>query len=943
MSSSYHSKYAVQPAGEHGKEEEEEQQHQRQTASSAASRWAVSADDQQQESGGVNNDRSYSNDDEGSAAAAQGNASFDSTGMINPAPASEHSETGADTSQQDLPPNPHLTSPLLYLSNVPVASTDKELAQNVFGQCLPVRLRVQRDQMSAWQVLTNGTVEFQSLYKAELAYATVSSASSSANGNSNSNSNCGISLSISSAGTTADPTPHARPRLIKQLPPSTTAESLFPLLRPYGPIHRISLVLHNPHTGQLTGFRGMALIDFYDEAHADSAQRDLHCSELDGRTISISVDTVQRKTPSLSAGAAEFTPSGAIVSSASSWTPASRTMNASAPPFSAAPRNNSYNTNNPPIPVGPGSNLQYNDAAGTYIDPCNLFVKNLPPTLESNDLFQAFRSFGRIVSARVMRDEQTGKSREFGFVSFTDQHSAAEAMRVMNGCLLDGHHAAAPGTNGQSSSSNNNQKGLSVSLHEPKRMRQEKLAAKFGGAGAGSVPGPAHSRPGSSGSPSLFEHAAAGASGHSPDPSSSSTPPMRQSGGMAADPSGPVSAPTARRPGHERRGSNSYFRAAMEADANAHLDVSQLAALSPSVRNEVLAGLFDRRVRAVPTLADGANGQALGAEEREEGELVESSEDDAQVQAVVAAMVARLSLAEAVEALRDPAVFVGHVHAVQESRKAAAAGVSGEDASAPPAQNSLSVSGLQVRRTNSSSAAGDSASLLSAAPASSKERARILKAIQSLQPSLPTSTLELVEDITDLLVGLPKKDRALCLFNQEVLRAKVEDAKEILEMSDGEDGTTPAVAPTPAAAPAVAAPQQSAQATGKSEPVGSGSSKSYTLAQLAALPASEIIALAQPSAPSSSSTGLPLPKADPNVVHETDAFIDTLAGKLPQDQKQKLGDLLFKKVKSFGVKGAPKITIALLDSEDLRALAHLMNSYPECLKEKVLQLASAPK
>lgn len=56
-------------------------------------------------------------------------------------------------------------------------------------------------------------------------------------------------------------------------------------------------------------------------------------------------------------------------------------------------------------------------------------------------------------------------------------------------------------------------------------------------------------------------------------------------------------------------------------------------------------------------------------------------------------------------------------------------------------------------------------------------------------------------------------------------------------------------------------------------------------------------------------------------------------------------------VKAFGFKGAvgvsrfmsaqlshtssqPKITIALLDEEELRPLAHLMNSYPSVLKEK---------
>jgi polyadenylate-binding protein len=46
--------------------------------------------------------------------------------------------------------------------------------------------------------------------------------------------------------------------------------------------------------------------------------------------------------------------------------------------------------------------------------------------------------------------------------------------------------------------------------------------------------------------------------------------------------------------------------------------------------------------------------------------------------------------------------------------------------------------------------------------------------------------------------------------------------------------------------------------------------------------------------------------------------------------------LSFRTIKSFGVKQAPKLTIALLDGDDLRALAHLMNSYPSVLKEKAL-------
>ena len=37
----------------------------------------------------------------------------------------------------------------------------------------------------------------------------------------------------------------------------------------------------------------------------------------------------------------------------------------------------------------------------------------------------------------------------------------------------------------------------------------------------------------------------------------------------------------------------------------------------------------------------------------------------------------------------------------------------------------------------------------------------------------------------------------------------------------------------------------------------------------------------------------------------------------------------------------PKVTIALLDQDDLRALAQLMNGYPSVLKEKALLVQAA--
>ncbi|KAI8454987.1 hypothetical protein BY996DRAFT_6613513 [Phakopsora pachyrhizi] len=75
----------------------------------------------------------------------------------------------------------------------------------------------------------------------------------------------------------------------------------------------------------------------------------------------------------------------------------------------------------PDLPLG-SSPAQHNNLAQfgqRQIDPCNLFIKDLGPKVMSGDLFQAFRQFGTIVLAWVMKNVATGKSKQFGFVSFT--------------------------------------------------------------------------------------------------------------------------------------------------------------------------------------------------------------------------------------------------------------------------------------------------------------------------------------------------------------------------------------------------------------------------------------------------------------------------------------------------------------------------------------------
>ncbi|CDR88537.1 related to polyadenylate-binding protein 3 [Sporisorium scitamineum] len=726
---------------------------------------------------------------------------------------------------------PHLTRPLLYISGVDATMTDKELAGLVFGHVLPVRLKI--DRTVAEGQTASGTVEFQALDKAEKAYATVRPP---------------IQLRIQQDTTTKEPAASAKPRLVKQLPPGTDDAAVYDLFRPFGPLRRAQCLLTNP-AGIHTGFKGMAVLEFYSDDDAQRAESEMHCSQVGGKTISVAVDTATRK---VSASAAEFRPSAApfVPANSSSMSPSAPLFAPSAPAsrsVSAGSSASIYATSSPSDPRTPAQKsargqLQYSSQASTYVDPCNLFIKNLDADIESKDLFDTFKAFGHIVSARVMRDND-GKSREFGFVSFKVAEDATQALQAMDNAKLGS-------------------KKITVRLHEPKTMRQEKLAARFNAANAESN-----------------DAASAGSSADARDPSE-----------------------TNRRA--DKRQSRSYFKAGVPADANGLADEEQLRSLSSVVRNELLSGEFTRRVQQVPSI------------------------DGAQVDDIVGELL-KLKLGDAVEALNDPISLIQRVNNAREQLTQAPS-----PASTPGAQNPAML-GVQAQHSVSSTSSNGEGC------ASVKERERLLKAVRSVaEADAP------VEDITDMLASLPKKDRALALFNPEFLKQKVDEAKDILDITDdsGEDLSPPRHVNSGSAAPAPVAATTPASTVLKDSSNGQDTTSAaptttqvHTLSSLAALPAVEIIRLAN----SPSGSDLPLAKPDPDTISSTDAFIDSLQGKVAHDQKQKLGDQLFKKVRSFGVKGAPKLTIHLLDSEDLRALAHLMNSYEDVLREKVQQKVAA--
>ena len=66
-----------------------------------------------------------------------------------------------------------------------------------------------------------------------------------------------------------------------------------------------------------------------------------------------------------------------------------------------------------------------------------LYVGNLAWTTNDDSLRNAFSQAGTVVSATVMTDRMTGKSRGFGFVEMEDA-DAAKAVEMLNDKDLDG-------------------------------------------------------------------------------------------------------------------------------------------------------------------------------------------------------------------------------------------------------------------------------------------------------------------------------------------------------------------------------------------------------------------------------------------------------------------------------------------------------------------------
>ncbi|CAN1791603.1 Glycine-rich RNA-binding protein GRP1A [Linum perenne] len=68
------------------------------------------------------------------------------------------------------------------------------------------------------------------------------------------------------------------------------------------------------------------------------------------------------------------------------------------------------------------------------------FVGGLAWATTDDALFEAFSTHGQIIESKIINDRETGRSRGFGFVTFSDEKSMRDAIEGMNGQNLDGRN-----------------------------------------------------------------------------------------------------------------------------------------------------------------------------------------------------------------------------------------------------------------------------------------------------------------------------------------------------------------------------------------------------------------------------------------------------------------------------------------------------------------------
>lgn len=71
----------------------------------------------------------------------------------------------------------------------------------------------------------------------------------------------------------------------------------------------------------------------------------------------------------------------------------------------------------------------------------DIYVGNLPYDYSDQELSEVFAQFGEVVSAKIILDRETGRSKGFGFVTMSNDEEANAAVAAMDGADIAGRPA----------------------------------------------------------------------------------------------------------------------------------------------------------------------------------------------------------------------------------------------------------------------------------------------------------------------------------------------------------------------------------------------------------------------------------------------------------------------------------------------------------------------
>ncbi|HHF42948.1 MAG: RNA-binding protein [Candidatus Aminicenantes bacterium] len=70
----------------------------------------------------------------------------------------------------------------------------------------------------------------------------------------------------------------------------------------------------------------------------------------------------------------------------------------------------------------------------------HIYVGNLNYRMSEESLRKLFEQYGEVVSAKIIKDRMTGRSRGFGFVEMSDSEEANEAIKSLDGKEVEGRN-----------------------------------------------------------------------------------------------------------------------------------------------------------------------------------------------------------------------------------------------------------------------------------------------------------------------------------------------------------------------------------------------------------------------------------------------------------------------------------------------------------------------